>query len=183
MSEYASSKHSKDEASLEATVFDDALLDEMTKNSGSSENEVRRQLGIEAAPKIEAEPGAFVTLDARAIAVHGILDGINLRNKASGATQQTENLDSEFRGRYKDPEEVASIMRFSAKQRTEQHLDTLNATEAMTRQGFDPDHVTFYKNRLVDRARAFEGTGRENVARRKKEAEKVQQTAIRSKSL
>ena len=184
MFEYASLEHSKNEVPLDESVFDDTLLDKTAEQLGSYD-EARRRLGIKApeyeTPKSEAELGAFVTLDARTLAVQGILASINLANKAGGATRQAEITNSDFNRRYKDPEEAASNMRFGAKRHLGEHFDTLNATGAMINAGFELDYVNFYKNRLRDRKKSFEGIGRKSVAIRKKEAEKVEQTAKNSK--
>lgn len=188
MSEYASSKHSKHEALLEATIFDDALLDDMAEKLGSYD-EARRHLGIKAPeyepPSIEAEPGAFLKLGARAIAVQGILEGINIRNRAGGASKTAEVVDSDFNRRYQNPQDILSGMSYSAsrsEKEREKYLNILNATTAMIDAGFDPDHVTFYRNRLQDEVKPYEGAGPRSVTKRNKLARKVQNTADHSKA-
>jgi hypothetical protein len=178
VSEY-SSPHSKNEAPIEATIFDDDIIDHMAAQVGSVD-EARRQLGIEA-PK-EPDPGAFVTLAARAAAVSGIMEGINRENIASGATQQAEIEDSDFRRRYENPENVAEILRSNAAAYVERRLDIVNATKAMIDEGFDPKEVDTYKDAVRnDEKRRFEGVGPENIARRQEEVKRIQRTADISK--
>lgn len=184
MSEYMHPQKKGSMVSAEETLFSDAFIDEISHEGGLSKNEVRQQYGVEAPVESEPTPGAYVTLEDRAIAVNGILEGINRRNKASGASQQAEGVDNSFRRRYPFPEDVASIMHSNAKQYTdkrEDQLDTLNATSAMTEAGFDSDHVTFYKNRVHDEVKQLEGTGPKKAYERRKFNEKVQNTAKNTK--
>lgn len=185
MSEYASSKHSADEIPQEMSIFDDALLDDMAAKLGSSD-EAYRRLGIKkpdyvAPMRSQASvEGAAVDLGVRALAIHGIIEGISYRNKANGAQLTSQIEDSEFNKRYKSPEDVLSGMRYSSsrmRDKYEKHLDSLNASDALIAAGFNKADVQFTRNRLIDEIKPFELTGRPTVDRRQKFDAKAQHTA------
>ncbi|RWZ78290.1 MAG: hypothetical protein EOT05_00810 [Candidatus Microsaccharimonas sossegonensis] len=180
MSEYMLPQKNDSVVPAEGTLFNDDLIDEIAREGNLSTAEVRQQYGIEPPREQEPTSGASVTLVDRAIAIDGIINGINRRNQANGASQQAEGLDNNFRRRYQHPDEVAAIMRSNAKlddDKREGQLDTLNATTAMIKAGFDPDDVTFYKNRVRDELKQLEGTGSKNAHKRRQFNEKVQATA------
>lgn len=180
MSEYMHPQKKGSMVPEEESLFNEDVIDAIAHEDGLSKNEVRQRYGLEASVEPEPVSGAYITLEDRALAVNGIIEGINRRNKASGASQQAEGYDNNFRRRYQFPDEVASVMRSNAKQyvdRRESQLDTLNATDAMTEAGFDSSHTLSYKNRVRDEIKELEGTGAKMAYERRKFNEKVQRAA------
>jgi hypothetical protein len=162
----------------EETLFSDKFISEVASINNTTEETVLRTLGIEV-PIVTSEPvsGAYVTLEDRAIAVRGIIDGINRRNRSIGANIQADIENSPFRKRFRDPKGVASMMSLTSEnsnKNREAQLDLLNATQAMISVGFDSNEVLLSKKRLREEISGYEGTGSKHSNSRKKLLKKVQ---------
>jgi len=186
---YHSLPHSTQEALLQDTLFDEAMMSDMAEQVGSL-SEAYRQLGttqpipIESIPNpnVDQHPGAALDLMVRADAVEGIFAGISHRNRAHGAHVARQMSGSSFNRQFKRPDETLSEMIVGTERsqaELKRHIATLNATDAMLEVGFDKDTVNFTSNRLEDRVAGYEKSGKRNVLLRNKVAENIRAIALR----
>jgi len=174
MSEYASPDH---------VSSDDALLDRAVEYWGSYD-EARRHLGLDIpeyeTPALDAEqPGAFITLEDRAIAVKGLIEGICIINRAKGARESLGVQDSDFRSNSQHPELMCSGMDKRSNHATEaktKHLDILNGSVAMGEAGFERSVIMSSRVDLKEELRPYEETGKIGSDRRRKLVTRVQKT-------
>lgn len=187
MSEYMQSQKKGTTDTLDNTLFDDKLLDDMADKVGSYD-EARRLLGIETPlyerPEITVHhEGASVELGARALATHNIMDTYNQLNKTMGARIVSEQPGNEFNQRYRHPEEVREHMGDKASKMIHENnddFDTLNATSDMIKAGFSQESVDQQKAQLKRDMMNRYGPGKAYAPERNKLVNKLSKTAQRS---
>jgi hypothetical protein len=185
MSEYMKAQPKGDAVSADETLFDDTLLNEMTRTVGS-QDQAYLMLGI-IPPRFErqVEPtrGAAVELGARALAVNNVMDTYNHLNKTMGARIVSERSDSDFNQRNSNPSKVIEGMGRKAAgmiHANKDDFDTLNASADMLNAGFSAQVVDRQKRQLTtDMLNAY-GPGKAYAADREKVVNKLSRTAKRT---
>lgn len=155
MSEYMQPAKKPLTDSIENTLFDDTLLDDMADKVGSYDD-ARRLLGLktptyETPESTVSSDGASVKLASRALAASNIMATYNQLNKTMGARIASQQPGNDFVKRYDHPEQVTEHMGGKASgmiHRNDADFDTLNATKAMIEAGFDEEMVIRQKDIL-----------------------------------
>jgi hypothetical protein len=107
------------------------------------DNDIDDDLEFDEAGKLAVE-GASVSLKDRAEALDIISKQMSQDAQLKGAYQQSNIKDSDFRKRYKNPENVVSEMEYKQRQlrkMSTKAMDTLMAKDSLLEAGFDEGDV------------------------------------------
>ena len=150
LSEYTHSESPAEYVPEPNTLFDEDTFKEVehtvdTRNV--SYGEAYTIVGVEAPfyetpkdPELDPNPGVYVHLGTRALALKEIMSAYNYISKVDGVHKKRTDPENDFDRRYANPDAVVANMNFKAtmmRQNIEKYYAVLNATGALVDAGYD----------------------------------------------